>query len=289
MDRSHRILVAGATGYLGRFVARELKARGHFVRALTRSEHKLDDLRDELDEIFIGEVTRPETLQGMCDGIDIVFSSVGITKQKDGLSFYDVDYRGNHNLLALALEAGVPNFMYTSVLNGPKLRRLAIIDAHERFVDELCASGLNYCIVRPTGYFSDMEELFKMALKGRVYLFGNGEHRTNPIHGADLAAVCADNLERHNAVIPVGGPQTATYRQFAHEAFAALGRTEKITGVPLWVMSATVALTKLFNKHQGELLDFLSTMMTSEVVAESAGHRTLPDYFRNLAAEQTEK
>lgn len=51
-----RALVAGATGYLGRFVARELKARGHFVRALVRSPDKLADLRDELDEIVTGEV-----------------------------------------------------------------------------------------------------------------------------------------------------------------------------------------------------------------------------------------
>ena len=36
-----RVLVAGSTGYLGGFVARELEARGHFVRALVRSPEKL--------------------------------------------------------------------------------------------------------------------------------------------------------------------------------------------------------------------------------------------------------
>jgi hypothetical protein len=40
-----RVLVAGATGYLGRFVVQELKARGHHVRALARTPEKLDDER----------------------------------------------------------------------------------------------------------------------------------------------------------------------------------------------------------------------------------------------------
>lgn len=84
-----RVLVAGATGYLGGFVAREFKARGYFVRALARSPEKLAPLRDWLDEIVKAEVTRPETLTHVCDGVDVVFSSIGITKQKDGLTFRD--------------------------------------------------------------------------------------------------------------------------------------------------------------------------------------------------------
>ena len=126
-----RILVAGSTGYLGGFVCRELKARGHFVRALARSPEKLVPLRDSLDEIVEAEVTRPETLEHVCDGIDVVFSSVGITRQKDGLTFRDVDYQGNKNLLDVALQAGVQKFVYVSVLNGARLRHLDIVDAHE--------------------------------------------------------------------------------------------------------------------------------------------------------------
>ena len=53
-----RVLVAGATGYLGGFVVRELKTRGYFVRALARSPEKLEHLRDSVDEVVVGEVTR---------------------------------------------------------------------------------------------------------------------------------------------------------------------------------------------------------------------------------------
>lgn len=89
-----RVLVAGATGYLGGFVARECKARGYVVRALARSPEKLDYFRDELDDVVRAEVTRPETLEHVCDGIEIVFSSIGITRQPStGTHTLEVEFR----------------------------------------------------------------------------------------------------------------------------------------------------------------------------------------------------
>jgi len=82
-----RVLVAGATGYLGRYMVKEFKKQGYWVRALTRSSDKLEDLRDYVDEAFVGEVTDPASLAGVCAGIDTVFSSIGITKQKDNLTY----------------------------------------------------------------------------------------------------------------------------------------------------------------------------------------------------------
>ena len=202
-----RVLVAGATGYLGGFVVRELKERGFFVRALVRSSHRAEDLRDIADEVVEGQVTRPVTLEGVCAGMDVVFSSVGITRQKDRLTFRDVDYQGNTNLLNAAIRAGVKKFVYVSAFKGPSLRHLDIVAAHEDFVDELKASGIEYSVLRPTGYFSDMGEVFKMANKGRVWLIGDGANRVNPIHGADLAAACADAIEGHETEIDVGGPE----------------------------------------------------------------------------------
>jgi uncharacterized protein YbjT (DUF2867 family) len=54
-----RILVAGAPGYLGRYVVKEFKKQGYWIRALARSADRLDDLKDYVDEAFIGAVTDP--------------------------------------------------------------------------------------------------------------------------------------------------------------------------------------------------------------------------------------
>jgi uncharacterized protein YbjT (DUF2867 family) len=277
-----KVLVAGATGYLGGFVAKEFKRRGHSVRALARTPRKLDYMKDQLDEIVEGEVTLPESIKNVCDGIDVVFSSVGMTRQKGNLTFKDVDYQGNKNLFEVARKAGVKKFIYVSVFNGPNLPHLAIVKAHEDFVDELKGSGMNYAVIRPTGYFSDMGQFFDMARKGRVYLFGPGNNRINPIHGADLAACCVDALEGEKQEIDVGGPEVLTYREIAKLASEVQGKRVKITSVPGWLMRFIIPVTKMFNKRQGELLAFLTTAMTSEVVAPATGTHTLKEYYSTL-------
>jgi uncharacterized protein YbjT (DUF2867 family) len=280
--KPRRVLVAGATGYLGRFVATELKSRGHFVRALARSPHKLDDMRDQLDEIVRGEVTDPASLEGACDGIEVVFSSVGITKQKGGLTWKDVDYQGNKNLLEVAQRASVQKFIYASVFNGPNLRHLDIVRAHEDFVDVLKDSGIDYAVIRPTGFFSDMAEFYKMARRGRVYLFGRGDNKVNPIHGADLAVTCADALDGERQEIDVGGPEVLTYREIAQLALRVQGKPTRISSLPKFIVKSIIFVTRVLNRHQGELLAFMATAMTSDVVAPRTGTRTLEAYFEAL-------
>ncbi len=281
-----RVLVAGATGYLGTFVAREFAARGHFVRALARTPAKLDPLRNELDEIVQGEVTRPETIAEICEGMDVVFSAIGMTKQQGKLSFRDVDYQGNKNLLEAAKAAGVKMFIYVSALDGLALRHLDIVRAHEDFVAELKASGLDYAVLRPTGYFSDMGEVFEMARKGRVYLIGRGDNRINPIHGADLAVRCVDAMASPGQEIDLGGPETLTWREIAALALQIQGKPVKITVIPASIMRLTVFLTRLVNRHAAELLAFFTTIATRDMVGPATGTITLGDHYRQLGVSR---
>jgi hypothetical protein len=47
-----------------------------------------------VDDVFIGELTRPVTLEGLCDGIEVVFEvdPIGTTRQTDEASCLQVDY-----------------------------------------------------------------------------------------------------------------------------------------------------------------------------------------------------
>ena len=210
-----RVLVAGATGYLGRYVVLELRKRGYWVRALVRDRKKLGQpgrsleppVLGDVDEVFVADATQPAGMAGLCDDIDVVFSSLGMTRPQGRRSYHDVDYQGNKNILDLAIHAKVRKFVYVSVFRAAEYERLAIIKAHEDFVRALQASGTNYAIIRPTGYFSDMGEFFGMARSGRVFLIGDGSNRLNPIHGADLAEVCATALDTDVREVPAGGPR----------------------------------------------------------------------------------
>lgn len=68
-------LVTGATGFVGRHVCRHIRARGGRVRALVRATSDLTPIRPYVDETFVGDLSRPETLEGCCDGVDVVIHS----------------------------------------------------------------------------------------------------------------------------------------------------------------------------------------------------------------------
>ena len=292
-----RVLVAGATGYLGKFVTREFKERGYWVRALARNPEKLEQtgpflepaVRDRIDQVFTGEVTRPETLTGLCDGIDVVFSSIGITRQRDKLSFMDVDYQGNRNILELAVKASVKKFIFVSVFRADLLQHIAMVKARETFVEDLQRSGLDYAIIRPTGYFSDMTEVLKMAISGRVYLIGDGRKRMNPIHGADLAKVCADAADTRQQEIPVGGPETYTHTEIAELAFSVLGKSPKITRIPAGLANAVVRMIRPFSEHYYTLAAFFTTAMQMDFDAPKTGTHTLKQYYQEILPQLLKK
>jgi uncharacterized protein YbjT (DUF2867 family) len=93
------VLLAGATGYLGSYIAKVLRNRALTTRAIVRNIATLADKGIKIDEVIRAELTMPETIEGCCDKIDVVISTVGITRQKDGLTYMDVDYQANMNLL----------------------------------------------------------------------------------------------------------------------------------------------------------------------------------------------
>ena len=286
MVTKQRVLVVGATGYLGKFVVTELKSHGYWVRALSRDTRKIEPVRQYIDDLFIGQATQPETLRGICKDIDIVISSLGITRQKDGLTYMDVDYQGNKNLLNEAIEENVSRFMYISVFNANKLRHLKIVKAKERFADELKEANLKHIIIRPNGFFSDMQEFFNMAKRGRVYLFGNGEYRGNPIHGADLAKACVERFDSNDGECDFGGPEVLTQNEIASQAFEVLKKKPKITYIPIWINNLTIKLARFFTsvKTYGPI-EFFMTVLGMDMIAPTYGQHTIKNYFKEISEE----
>ncbi len=265
----------------------EAKERGYRVRALTRSEQKLSHARSVIDEVFIGEVTKPSTLVGVARDVDVVVSAIGITRQREGLCYQDVDYQGNLNLLREALGCGVRKFIYVSVLDAGQMPDLKIVQSKERFVAELRSAGIDYTIIRPNGYFSDMLAFLDMARKGRVFLFGRGDFRINPISGKDVAARCLDAIDLADQELDFGGPVTFTHRGIANEAFAALGTRPKVTCIPVSIARALLWLVrKLTPERVYGPIEFTLTVITRNMVGPSCGKEHLDDFFRDEVARK---
>lgn len=285
----NKILLAGSTGYLGSYILRELLKGNYELRTIVRNNKKLPKsiLESSKLEIIEGELTNPKSIKNCCHNVDIVISTVGITKQKDGLTYMDVDYQANKNLLVEAQQSGVKKFIYVSVLGGDQLTKLKICEAKEKFVTALKKSELDYCIIRPNGYFSDMGEFYEMARKGRVYLFGNGEYKVNPIHGADLAKICVNSIKSNDKEILVGGPQTLTHNEIARIAFSVAEKKPKITHIPNWVRKSILFLLRTFtNSKVYGPIEFFMTVLSMDLKGPEQGTHTLKEYFKELKTEQ---
>ncbi|MBB6461986.1 SDR family oxidoreductase [Flammeovirga kamogawensis] len=275
-----KVLVAGATGYLGQYIVKEVIKRNYDVRVLIRNENQKKYFNNVTD-FFIGEVTKPESLKGICNGIAAVYSSIGITRQKDGLTYIDVDYKGNANLLNEAKACKVSSFLYVSALNGDKLWDLKIFEAKEKFVDELKSSELNYTVIRPNGFFSDMKDFLAMAKNGKVYLFGKGNFKLNPIHGEDLAKLSVDKIGGLENEISIGGPDIFTQNELAKLALDSWNKQPSIVHLPDWMRKFTIWSLRAFtsSKTYGPI-EFFLTLMAFDNEAKQYGTHHLADFFK---------
>lgn len=163
------------------------------------------------------------------------------------------------------------------------MRHLKICDAKEMFVEELRKSGIDYCIIRPNGFFSDLKEFYTMAKMGRVYLFGDEKWKVNPIHGEDLATVCVDAIEESDQEIKVGGPEILTHNEIAMTAFDVLDREPKITYIPDWIGTAILKMVRIITGSEvyGPI-EFFLTVMAMDMTAPEYGKHTLKEHFSHL-------
>jgi nucleoside-diphosphate-sugar epimerase len=111
-----KILITGATGYIGHKLTEEAISKGYKVHILVRDIHS-KYTPDHPDIItFKGDVTDKESVITAMKGCEKVLHAAGITSfySKDRSVFYKVNVEGTRNMLEAALKLGVKKFVFTS-------------------------------------------------------------------------------------------------------------------------------------------------------------------------------
>lgn len=275
-----KVVLAGAYGNLGSDIFKALLKEGHSVVALDMIEK---DLGVTGDFKFVKiDVTNPETLKGTCDGADVVITTVGLTKGSPTVSNYDIDYRGNLNILNEAKRAGVKNFTYISVIKADKAPKVPMLHAKYLFEEELKKSGLNYVIHRPTGYFYDIVKVFKpMIEKGEVTLLGKSAVHANVISTEDFGEFIVKHMMDQNKTYDVGGKETYSYEEIANMCFAAAGKEPKIKRAPAWLFDVLAFVNKLKKNGKEAILRFSKWTLTEEMVGSTVyGDMSFAEYIK---------
>ena len=283
------VLVAGATGYLGRYVVAELHSRGHLLRAVVRDRDRarregpwgspsLDGL---VDEWALGNVTDPRFTRDLAADVEHVVSTLGVTRQK--ADPWQIDNLANLAILNSARKHA-SSFTYINTLGGDRCPA-RLTRAKSAFAQTLSVAEINSQIINPPAYFSDMTEVLAMARRGLVTVL-RPTARINPIHGADLAVYVVDRMEEGTSgTWDIGGPDVLSWRELAHLAFDAVGKRSHILTVPAWALPPALRLTGLFSPRLADTARFMAWNMTRDCVAPTTGTHHLADFYAVHAHE----
>jgi uncharacterized protein YbjT (DUF2867 family) len=146
------ILLVGGTGNLGGHVARQLLAKGHPVRAMTREPMEASTLEAAGAEIVRGDLRDMDSLRAATRGVRAIVSASHSMLGVGRSSSARVDGDGQHALIVAAKDAGVAHFVFTSVLGASTSHPVNFWRTKARIERHLEGSGLGYTIIRPSAF-----------------------------------------------------------------------------------------------------------------------------------------
>ncbi|MBR5181864.1 MAG: SDR family oxidoreductase [Clostridiales bacterium] len=280
-----KVVLAGAYGNLGADIFRTLITSGHEVIALDMMQRDIG-INSGFKFVKI-DVTDPKTLEGTCDGADVLITTVGLTKGSATISNYDIDYQGNLNLLAEAKKAGIKNFVYISVVKADTAPDVPMVHAKYLFENELKKSGLTYVIHRPTGYFYDIIKVFKpMIEKGKVTLLGKEPVYANIVSTEDFAKFIVDHMTDENVTYSVGGKEKYSYEEIAKMCFAAAGKEPVIKRASPGIFDMLAWINKVKKNGKEAIIKFSKWTLTHDMVGDTiAGDMSFAEYIKKSFSE----
>lgn len=257
-------LVTGATGGLGRRIVRSLRERQMPVRAFVRLTSRYSELEHRGAEIFIGDLQQDKDIEKACRGVQYIISAHGGEGNAQALG-----YRANIELIDRAKEAGVQHFVFISVLGVDRGYEDAPSFKAKREVEKyLIASGLNYTILRPSGFASNLLSLAEQFRETGIYLLiGDRQSRTSIVSTDDLAQIAVGSVSvegARNQILPVGGPDVLQ-RQDIPRIFGRIFNTEPIIiNPPLFVLDGFRSALGLVNPKASKALGTFRTLLDNE-------------------------
>lgn len=273
MINDQKVLVTGATGFIGRRLCLELARRGHAVKALCRNTSHPYAVRHPLIEWVKGDILDKDSLLHAVLGCTHIYHTAALAKMwsRRPEDFYTVNVIGTRNVLEVAGDLGVSRIVYTSTCGvlGPTVlhpmteddpRSTGFPIAYERTkhlaeleVKSFVQKGWDIVTVNPSRVFgegpvTDSNTVGKLVcgyLKGRWRIIpGNGEQAANYVYLDDVVRghIQAMELGRSGDRYILGG-EDISFNQF----FELL---QRITGRRRYMLKLPLGVIKLYSRFE---------------------------------------
>jgi dTDP-glucose 4,6-dehydratase len=274
-----RILVMGATGFVGRRLVDELYDRGHEVVACSRSAN--DVVFPDGVEPFEADLGDPESLSGLCDGVDVAYYLIhSLTAE----NFAERDRRYGERFRDLASEAGVDRVVYLSGISGDE-DDLSPHLASRREVETMLAPGsYDLTVLRAAIIIGPESASFRIVddLTDRLPLMAVPKWVQTPCQPIAIDDVIAylvgllDAPRTRGGTYDIGAPTVTSYRELLEATAEQKGKQIYIVPVPV--------MTPGLSSHW---LRFTTDVQyaIARPLAESMRHPVTVDPEKDLQAE----
>ena len=222
-----QVLVIGATGTLGRQIARQALDAGHQVRCMVRSPRKAAFLQEWGCELTRGDLLEPDSLDYALEGQEAVIDAA-TTRATEGGSVYEIDWTGKLNLLNACDRSGVKRFVFVSLLDAEKHRDVPLMDIKYCTEQALIASDFDYTILRCVAFMQGLISQFAIPVLESQTVWVSGTP-------TPIAYMNTQDIARF-AVAALGRPETI------RQALPVVGSKAWLTG----------EITQLCEKYSGK-------------------------------------
>jgi NADH dehydrogenase len=279
-----KVLVTGATGFVGPHVANAIVDAGHEVRVLERKPGSWSKAGIRCQEAVQGDMTDAASLETAVADRDVVVHLVAI-RQGSEQQFQRIMIEGTRNLMAAAKKAGVRRLVLMSALGTNEETKDLVPYYNAKWTQEqdLKASGLEYVIFRPSFVFARdggiLPTFRKLARVAPVTpITGKGTQRIQPIWIDDVAAYFAaaiDKPEAANRTFELGGPDAVSWNEFWDRLKQALRVRRPSVHVPMAFMRLNALVTERLPGNIPLTRDLLKMLEAGDnVVSDNAAVET---------------
>ncbi len=244
-----RILLVGATGTLGRQVARYALDQGHEVRCLVRSLSRASFLAEWGAEVVKGDLCKPETISPALQEVDAVIDAA-TTRITDNLSIETVDWTGKVNLIQAVQNSDTDRYIFFSILNAdqyPDVPLMKIKHCTELFLQE---SGLNYTTLKLAGFMQGLIAQYAIPILDDEVVWVSGENTPiaymNTQDIAKFSIKALETPETEKKSFPVVGTRAWGAYELIDLCERLSSKSAKISTVSLTVLRLIRRVTRFF-------------------------------------------
>jgi len=264
-----KVLVTGATGFLGSHIVESLMRHGHEVRALARRTSNLRHLEHTGAEVVYGDVMDYDSLFAAANGVDIIIHAAGIVMPGWGKweEYEDNNVSGTKNALVAGVEAGVKRFVYVSSTTVLGPAGCSEVPADESTQSDLVCTPDTYydyakmlgeqvaleyhkygkipvTVVRPAMIYGPRDryiaDRFHWLVKLPISFFPGKRNPKIPLvyvsDVADCTVLAAMNEKAVGEIYNVVPTEEVTFRHLALAMSKALGKPYRGVDIPLWLL-----------------------------------------------------